>query len=307
MSLLLVMPGRDTEPVRDALRRASPGLDVRVWPDVGDPARVLMAVTWNHPPGCFDALPALRVISSYGAGVDHLLRDPRLPAGVPVVRVVDPNLVQDMVEYAVGAVCAWRRGFEVYRQRQQRAEWVPVPYDRDRSALVLGLGELGGAVARALAGIGFDVSGWSRTPKAIRDVRCQVGRDALEAALPAAAAVVCLLPLTPATEGILDRRLLARFRPGSLLLNLARGAHVVESDLLEALDRGRPAAAWMDVFADEPLPPEHPFWRHPAVTVTPHVASLTDPDSVAVQLVATYRRAESGGPFRHVVDPARGY
>ncbi len=307
MSMLLVMPGRDTEPVRAALERAAPGLEVRVWPDVGEPGDVLVAVTWNHPPGCFDRLPALRVISSYGAGVDHLLRDPDLPAGVPVVRVVDPNLVTDMVEYAVGAVCAWRRGFAAYRRNQERAEWVPAPYDRERTALVLGLGELGGSVARALAGIGFDVSGWSRTPATIPGVRSLVGRDALEAALPAAAAVVCLLPLTPATEGILDRRLLARFRPGSLLVNAARGRHVVEADLLRALERGRPAAAWLDVFADEPLPPEHLFWRHPAVTVTPHVASLTDPDSVAAQLAETYRRAAAGGPFRHVVDPARGY
>lgn len=307
MSLLLVMPGRDTSSVETALGRAAPGLDVRVWPAVGDPADVLMAVTWNHPPGCFDALPALRVISSYGAGVDHLLRDPELPAGVPVVRVVDPNLVKDMVEYVVGAVCAWRRGFAAYRESQARPEWAPSPYGREREALVLGLGELGGAVARALVGVGFDVSGWSRTPKAIPRVRSLVGRDALEAALPEAAAVVCLLPLTPATEGLLDRRLLARFRPGALLVNVARGGHVVEVDLVEALDRGRPAAAWLDVFVDEPLPPGHPFWRHPAVTVTPHVASLTDAASVAAQLAAAYRRAEAGAPFEHVVDPVRGY
>lgn len=302
-----MMPGRDTTSVVAALARADDALEVRVWPDVGEPAEIVMAVTWNHPAGTLAGLAGLRLVCSYGAGVDHMLHDPGLPRGVPLARVVDPNLVADMTEYVVGAALAWRRGFATYRAHQRHAEWAPQGYDRDRRALVLGLGQLGGAAASALASLGWDVVGWSRSGRAPAGVRVVTGRADLVAALPAAAVVVCLLPLTSATAGLFDSALLDHFRPGSLLVNVARGGLVVEEALLAALDRGRPAAAWLDVFRDEPLPADHMFWRHPAVTVTPHVASLTDPDSVADQLTRAYRRAVAGAPPHHLVDPARGY
>lgn len=307
MSLLLVMPGRDTAPVVAALGRLDASLPVQVWPQVADPDGVVMAVTWNHPAGALAGLPGLRLVCSYGAGVDHLLRDPALPAGVPLARVVDPNLVTDMVEYVVGALGAWRRGFAGYRDSQARGEWRPRVYDRDRRALVLGLGQLGGAVADALVALGWRVDGWSRSGRAHPGLRVLRGRPALLDAVGEVAVVVCLLPLTPATAGVVDGELLARCRPGSLLVNVARGGHLVEVDLLTALDRGRPAAAWLDVFDDEPLPPGHPFWRHPAITITPHVASLTDPESVARQLVRAYRRTVAGEPPEHAVERGRGY
>jgi glyoxylate/hydroxypyruvate reductase A len=307
MSLLIMMPDRDPSQVVDALHAGDPGIEVRIWPDTGDPEAIEMVVAWQHPPGALNLLPRLGLIMSYGAGVDHLLRDPDLPSGVRLARLVDPQLVTDMVEYVVGAVVAWRRGWARYREQQQQACWQPHPYRRSCSVLVLGMGQLGGAVAAALSSLGLTVTGWSRAPAEVAGVVSVTGRDGLDAALPAADVVICLLPLTRSTEGILDRRLLARMRPGSLLLNLGRGRHLVEPDLLEALASGRPAAAWLDVFTDEPLPPDHPFWHHPQITVTPHVASLTNPASAAQCIITEYRRLQRGEPPLHPVDQDCGY
>lgn len=307
MSLLILMPGRDTAVLEETLRAGAPELELEVWPEVGDPAAVEMAVVWNHPQGELLRYPRLEVVCSYGAGVDHLLRDPELPTGAEIVRVVDPQLVRDMVEYVVGAVISWRRDLATYRCDQAERRWQPREYDRSRRALVLGAGELGGAVARGLAAVGFDAVCWATSAGDRRGVPTISGRDALESALAAADATVCLLPLTPATEGLFDASLLATMKPGSLLVNVGRGHHLVESDLVAALDRGRPAAAWLDVFDTEPLPAASPLWVNPAVTITPHVASLTDPRSVAGLILDVWRRHRVGEPLPHRVDPARGY
>lgn len=301
------MPGRDTDVLRRVLAEELSDVRVAEWPSVESPAEVRMAVVWNHPEGALRSFPNLELVCSYGAGVDHLLRDPDLPANVGIVRVVDPQLVTDMVEYVVGVACAHHRGFATYREQQRGTAWAPHEYSRAPRALVLGLGELGGAVARALVSLGWRVTGWSRSGRPADGVDSTMGRDALERSVADAELVVCMLPLTPQTDGLVDHALLRRMRPEALLLNVGRGRLVVEADLLAALDAGRPGAAWLDVFEQEPLPPEHPLWVHPRVTVTPHVASLTDP-SVAARLVAdVWRRLERGEPQQHRVDPARGY
>jgi len=307
VTLAVVMPGRDTAVLRRVLAAELPDARIVEWPAVEAPDQVRMAVVWNHPPGVLRAFENLEVVCSYGAGVDHLLRDPDLPATVEIVRVVDPLLVTDMVEYVVGVACAHHRGFAAYRAQQRDTAWVPHAYSRDPCALVLGLGELGGAVARALASLGWRVDGWSRSGRPVDGVDSKAGRDALEASVADAELVVCLLPLTPQTDGLVDRALLERMRPEALLVNVGRGRLVVEADLLAALDAGRPGAAWLDVFEREPLPPEHPFWRHPRVTVTPHVASLTDPAAAARLVADVWGRLVRGEPQRYRVDPARGY
>jgi glyoxylate/hydroxypyruvate reductase A len=301
------MPGRDTVELRRVLAAELPGVRVREWPEIDAPDEVRMAVVWNHPPGSLGVFSNLELVCSYGAGVDHLLRDSDLPQNVEVVRVVDPQLVQDMVEYVVSVAGAHHRGFGLYRQLQREGRWAPRDYSRSPRALVLGLGELGGAVARALASLGWRVDGWSRSARVVEGVDSKVGREALEASMADAELVVCLLPLTPATDGLVDRALLARMRPDALLVNVGRGRLVVEADLLEALDNGRPGRAWLDVFAHEPLPPDHPFWTHPLVTVTPHVASLTDPAAAARLVADVWRRLDRGEPQPHRVDPRRGY
>ncbi len=307
MALLILMPNRDASALAGALDLLDPTLDVRVWPQCGNTDDIVAAVTWNHPFGELARFGNLRLVSSYGAGVDHLLSDPGLPRDVALARFVDRRLVDDMAEYVLTAVLAWRRGWAEHRDAQLEGRWAPRSYPRSTSVLVLGLGQLGAASARRLAAAGFATAAWSRTPHSLPGVRCVQGSGGLLDVLPEADVVVCMLPLTAATEGILDRGFFAGMQRGSYLINVGRGRHLVEADLLAALDQGRPAGACLDVFADEPLPLEHPFWRDRRITVTPHVASLTDPASVAEQLVADLRAMDGGGEIRHPVDRERGY
>lgn len=307
MSLLVMMPTRDPGPVLGALSRLAPELAVAVWPEVPDPGGVEVALCWQHPHGALAGFPRLEVAMSFGAGVEHLLADPGLPAGVTVSRFVDERLVADMAEYVLAAVLAWRRGWALHRDAQHERAWRPRAYPRSNSVLVLGLGRLGAAAALRLAANGLDVVGWSRTPHALPGVRCVHGAEGLDAALPGADVVVCMLPLTAATAGILDRDLLGRMRPGGYLVNVGRGAHLVEKDLLAALGSEMLAGACLDVFAEEPLPREHPFWGEPRITVTPHVASLTDPEAVARQAVATVASVRAGQLPPNPVDRERGY
>ncbi len=291
------------------LAKLEPELEVRVWPDVGDPADIEFALVWMHEPGSLKAFPNLKGIFSLGAGVDHIFRDPDLPPGVPITRVVDPDLTDRMTEYVLLHVLRYHRQQPAYDAQQARGEWRELhqPAAHDRRVGVMGLGVLGRDAAGRLADLGFRVAGWSRSAKEIEGVETFHGRDGLDAFLARTDILVCLLPLTPATEDILDARLFARLPEGAYLINAARGRHLVEEDLLAALDSGRIAGATLDVFRREPLPPEHPFWRHPKVTVTPHIASITDPRSVARQVVENIHRLRAGRPPLHRVDPAAGY
>jgi len=304
VALSILMPGRNGLEVAHQLRAVDPKIDARVWPDDGDRGDVSMVISWNHPPGALLHYPRLEVVASYGAGIDHLLQDDRFPAGVRVVRMIDEDLAQDMAEYVLAALLAHFRNFQAYLRSQR---WAPIEYSRRRSVLVLGLGRLGGTAARRLRDNGIDVSGWSRTPAKLEGIRCLCGRQALDSELSQVDAVVCMLPLTPETRGLLDASFFAHMRHDSLLVNVGRGAHVVEADLLQALRTGRPGAAWLDVFDPEPLTDTHPFWSHPAITITPHVASLTNPESVAEQIVENYRRLQKGALLLNLADLARGY
>jgi glyoxylate/hydroxypyruvate reductase A len=292
-----------------ALQAALPGLEVRVWPDIGNPADIAYALVWSPPPGLLAGLPNLKAVFSLGAGLDHLFRDPALPAHVPVVRMVDPGLTQGMTEYVALHVLAWHRQAAAYRAQQARAEWRALrqPLAPARRVGVLGLGMMGGAAARALAGLGFAVAGWSRTPRAEPGIESVHGADAVAPFLDRSEILVCLLPLTPETAGILNAETFARLPRGAYLINAGRGGHLVEADLLAALDTGQIAGAALDVFAEEPLAPDHPFWHHPAVTVTPHVAGTARPRTAAPVIAEAIRRIEAGEPPPHVVDRVRGY
>jgi glyoxylate/hydroxypyruvate reductase A len=261
--------------------------------------RVEAAVVASPPHGSLQGLPRLRLIQSLWAGVDRLLSDPDLPPGVPIARMVDPQMTQAMVETALWAVLSLHRGFFAYARRQAREEWRGHAQRRagELPVLVLGQGTMGAAVQQALQGLHYPVQGWRRAD----------GADALWARLPAAQIVVNLLPLTPQTRGLIDARFLAALPAGASLVNLARGAHVVDADLLAALDQGRLRHAVLDVFQTEPLPAGHAFWRHPRVTVLPHVAALTDEHSAAQLVAANLQRLCRGEPVWHQVDRLRGY
>jgi glyoxylate/hydroxypyruvate reductase A len=309
MSLLFLAPDLDARSWVKHLHRQDPGLDLRIWPDVGPPEEILFVLSWKHPLGALKQFPRLKCIASLGFGVDHIFRDPDLPAGVPVTRIVDAGMVAAMSAYVLTAVFNCIRQFDHYRQDQARKAWAPrtPKHPEDVRVGIMGLGNLGSDAARKLCSLGFQVFGWSRTPKSIEGVSSFSGEEGLENFLSRSDVLICLLPLTPATQGILNRQTLSKLPAGAYLINVARGEHLVEEDLLAAFEEGHVSGACLDVFRREPLPESHPFWRHPQVTVTPHVASLTYPKDVAPQIIANYHRVRAGQPPQQVVDLKRGY
>ncbi len=311
MALLFSSTFDGADEWRDALARLLPDLEFRVWPQgVGDPADIEYALVWEPGRGMLRRFPNLKAIFSLGAGVDHLMDDPDLPAGVPVVRLVDGMLTRGMTEYIVARVLHYHRQFHLYRRFQEEGRWksLEAPDTARRGIGILGLGVLGGEAARALVGLGFGaVAGWSRGPKSIDGVESFHGEDALMPFLGRTEILVCVLPHTPATEGIIDARALAALPGGSCLINPARGGHVVDKDLLAALDSGHIAHATLDVFREEPLAADHPYWRHSRVTLTPHIASRTVASSAAREVAEDIRRIGDGLPPRHPVDPVQGY
>lgn len=292
-----------------ALKAHLPDLDIRVWPETGGVGDIDAALVWNHPPGELNRYPNLRLILSLGAGVNHILDDPDLPRGVPIARLVDPGLTSGMVEYTVLTVLRYHRQLPHYEQLQRERRWqkLGIPDTAARRVGILGLGEIGAACAKAVAALGFPVAGWSRTPKDVPGIESFAGAGRLMAFLARSDILVCVLPLTPETRGILNAKTLAALPEGAFVINIARGGHVVDDELIAALDSGHLAGATLDVFVPEPLPPEHPYWAHPKVTLTPHVASLTNPRTASIPIAENLRRLRDGRPLRHLVDRSAGY
>ena len=268
-----------------------------------------IAVVANPLPGRLAGCTRLKLIQSLWAGVDRLMADSTLPATVPIARMVDPMMTLAMAETATWAVLSLHRRAFDYAAQQRRTQWRQLPQRRadEVDVLVLGLGEMGRTTALRLAALGYRVSGWSARARAVDGVATSAGWATLPAALGAADIVVNLLPLTDDTRGLFDRTRLAQMRAGASLVNLARGAHVVEKDLLEALNTGRLAHAVLDVFDTEPLPATHVFWFHPQVTVWPHAAAQTDLRSAAAVVAANVEAVRRGEPAANLVDRARGY
>lgn len=308
MTLLFVSAADHAQDWRDALARQLPDLPIRLWPDIGDSADIRYALVWKPPPGLLATLPSLEVIFSLGAGVDALLADPTLPDR-PLVRMVEPVMTETMTEFVALSVLRRHRGIEVYAEQQRAGVWRPHGYKpaRERTVGVMGLGVLGSDAARALSALRFDVLGWNRSPKEIPGVTSHHGATGLATFLARTEILVCLLPLTAETRHILNRDTFARLPQGAYVINVARGGHLVEADLLEAIDRGHLAGAALDVFETEPLPADHPFWTHPAITITPHIAAITPLEPAAGQVAEGIRRHRQGLPLRNLVDRARGY
>ena len=268
-----------------------------------------VAVVANPLPGRLAGCTQLKLIQSLWAGVDKLVADTTLPADVPIARMVDPAMNRAMAETATWAVLSLHRHAFDYAAQQRQTQWRPLPQKRaeEVSVLVLGLGQMGRATALRLAALGYRVSGWSARAQEVPGVATSAGWALLPAALGNADIVVNLLPLTDATRGLFDRTRLEQMRPAASLVNLARGAHVVEKDLLVALNAGRLAHAVLDVFDAEPLPPTHVFWFHPRVTLWPHVAARTDLRSAAAVVATNVEAVRRGEPAAHVADRTRGY
>lgn len=310
MAVLLSTKAHTMEDWKAALLAVDPSLEIRMFPDAGDPAEIEAAVVWTaHDMMELRRYPNLRLIVSMGAGVDHLFRPPGPPPGVPVARLVDTRLTQGMTEWVLLNVLRFHRQDPEYRDQQARKVWfeLPAPDTSARRIGILGLGELGSDAARALGALGFPVMGWSRRPKQVDGVETFHGAEGLTSMAATADMLVCLLPLTPETRGVLDAKLLAAMKPGGFLINAARGGHMVAEDVLAALDSGHLAGAALDVFEPEPLPPESRFWTHPKVILTPHAASITIPSSAAPQVVENIHRARDGRALINLVDFSAGY
>jgi glyoxylate/hydroxypyruvate reductase A len=285
--------------------------DLEVVTDLNGPGldRIRYLSAFTLPPGSFARLPGLRLVCSSGAGADALMAAPDRPPGLPVARTLDPLVASSITEYVLHRVLHEQRAVDAYARQQRERVWqrIPVPSAAETTVAILGLGHLGRHLAAALRALGYRVSGWSRGPHTLPGVACHHGEAGLQACLAGSRFVVCLLPLTPETTGLLDARRLGWMAPGAHLVNVARGGHVVAADLLAALDSGRLAGATLDVHEPEPLPADHPFWAHPKITVTPHVAARTSPAELAEQLCENIRRVEAGEPLLNPVDVDRGY
>ena len=306
MKLLFCCAGTKPEPWIAGLRAALPAAEVAVW-EPGAPAADY-AVVWAPPQAFLDEQPGLRAVFNIGAGVDALLKL-RLPPTARVVRLDDAGMSVQMAEYVCHAVIRHYREFDGYEADVRQGRW---SYRKPRSRAdfavgVMGLGVLGSRVAQALRVFEFPVNGWSRSPKALDGVRGFSGREGFNDFLAASRVLVNLLPLTPDTQDILSRDTLSRLQPGGYVINVARGAHLVDEDLLALLDEGHLAGATLDVFRTEPLPAGHPFWTHPGMTVTPHTSARTLRDESIAQIAGKIRALEQGEPIAGIVDPVRGY
>ncbi len=292
-----------------AFARLLPDVPLRDWRAPGDPEEIEFALVWAPEAGALRKFPNLKTIFSIGAGIDHLASDPDLPEGVPIVRMVEPGLTAGMVEFVVMSALYHHRFMLDYAVQQREKVWheiEQIPTFRRRVG-ILGLGVLGAACAEKLRGFDFQVSGWSRRPKDHAGIESFHGADGLMPFLARSDILVCLLPLTTETEGILNAETFAALPRGAALISAGRGKHVVEPDLLAALDSGQLGGATLDVFRDEPLPPDSPFWAHPRIVVVPHIASMTIAETAAEAVAANIRRVQAGQAPEHVVDLKRGY
>jgi glyoxylate/hydroxypyruvate reductase A len=294
---------------KDALLKEMPDLDFRVWPDhVGDPSDIDVALVWRPPPGELSRYANLKAILSLGAGIDALVQDKTLP-DKPLARMVDPSLTKTMADFVLSASLRHHRQLDFYEREQRAGRWTFV-FPRsvaERTVGIMGLGVLGEASARVLQERGFPVQGWSRTEKSIEGVRSFFGADQLDRFLAGTDILVCLLPLTPETEGVLNADVFDKLPKGAYLINVARGAHLVEEDLIDALDREQLAGATLDVFATEPLPMSNPLWKHEKILITPHVASYCVPETAAKGVIDNIMRAREGKRLNNQVDLKRGY
>ncbi|RIA56274.1 glyoxylate/hydroxypyruvate reductase A [Dichotomicrobium thermohalophilum] len=313
MAILLLISDMDPEEWDEAITRLAQQRRVRVWPYLEDPAEIEYAIVWKPPRGALQGFPNLRAIFSMGAGVDHLVGDPDLP-DVPIVRFVADDLTEQMSEYVLHHVLLHHRRHLEYAEQQARKVWNPLPQPTAREVRVgvMGCGVLGSAAAAKLGAIGFQTRGWSRTRKDIPGVTTYAGSDEFLTFLGGTDILVCLLPLTPQTRGLLGGKLIAAMAPdgalpGRVIINAGRGGLQNEAEILAALEDGTLWAASLDVFETEPLPESSPLWRHPRVVVTPHNAAVSRPEPLFDYVLDQIQRFERGEGLDNVVDVQRGY
>lgn len=309
MAILLILPNRDTSAWVEQLHQLLPETSVEVYPEVKDPAAIEFIISMRPDKEQVDLFQNTKVIHCIGAGVNYIVDAGIITENILLARIVDPFLTKDMFEFLLAVVTSNLKNLNTYQQFQKRQNWNPLSYKRfpDTQIAILGLGQIGAYVAIQFAALGFQVTGWSNSEKSIENVKSYVGEDGLKVCLSKADFLINILPLTAATKFILNRQVLGHLPKGAYLINVGRGNHNQEQDILELLDTGHLSGALLDVFKEEPLPVNHPFWHHPKMQVTPHIASLSNPQSVVAQIVDNYKRFVNGETLLNLVDLDKGY
>lgn len=311
MAVLLCSTSESLDDWAAALRNI-PGIDLRIWPDAGDLAEIDIAIVAHPPLGALPSLPNLKAVQSLWAGVEHITRDKDLDPSVPILRMIDPGLTGGMTEYVTMHAQRYHLLAHEFALSQQKGEWRPrtPPLAQERKVGIMGLGVLGSDAAARLVSLGFQVHGWSRRPKELNGVTCHHGEDGLFDMLEQSEILISILPRTPATEGLLDSTTLGALPDGACIINAGRGELIVDEDLIAALDSGRIGGATLDVFHEEPLPAGHPYWTHPRVTLTPHIASVTRISTALPAIEANITRLMKGEDAKDppgLVDRKAGY
>lgn len=295
---------------REALLLQDNQLDIRIWPNIGNAADVDYLLVWRHPIGTLNQFPNLKAIHSLGAGVDHLFVDTELNPNIPIVRIADPFMAGDIVQYVVAYVLQHIKLIKLWELNQHKKFWAnrEPPFTLSHKTIgIMGIGYLGKKAAHILHELGLKVIGWSQSPKNMQGIKHYTGDAEFNDFLSQSDILICMLPLTDKTENILNQNTFAKLPRDAYIINIGRGKHVVDEDLTAALDSGQLSGACLDVFREEPLPANHPFWSHAKVTVTPHIASVTNPITAAPQVYDNYQRAMNNQALLNKVDIEKGY
>lgn len=309
MKLVIVTPAEDVSTWVKSLKQQNSDLTVEVYPDDTEREQTDFILTWSPPETIFKEFPNLKVLASMGAGVNHITKLPNIPEVVVVTKVNDPLLRTDMATYVLTQCLSHLRRLPEYFQQQEQQNWNKMSYRRpkDTQVGIMGIGTIGQTVGELLVKNNFQVSGWSHSEKNLENINTYAGKDRLAEFLKPLDILVCLLPLTTETEGILNKETFNQLPKNAYLINVARGDHLVEEDLLEALEKEQLSGAALDVFSEEPLPKEHSFWNNSKITITPHTASVTDPKSVSQSVIKNLKRLKQGEPLKDTVSLKKGY
>ena len=309
MSIVIIRQDDKIQSWKDALQKAAPEIKVYSYLEKHPANEIEVALVWKHPVGTLSKYKNLKYIASSGAGVDFIVEDATTPKNIPITRVVDTMLASDMSEYIVAVIFSYLKNLNTYKIAQTKDIWKPFPYRRisDFKVGILGLGALGGVLANDLVRFGFKTQAWSASEKTFEGIATFNGQDQLPTFLASTEILVCLLPLTKETQGILNKALFQQLPKDAHVINAARGGHVVDADLIEMIDNGHLSGASLDVYHQEPLSAEHPFWAHEKINMTPHYASVSDTDSVVPQIIENYQRMKKGDVLMNLVSPHKGY
>ena len=309
MSIIIIFNNKDPKPWARLLQEKLPNTPISIYPEVKNAETVTFAVCWKADKNVLQNFPNLAVIQSVGASIDHITRNQTLHENQIVTRIADDNLSNDMWEFVLAAVMSNLKNLSLYDEQKKQKNWQQTGYGliKKTTISILGLGQIGALVAEKFAALGFVVKGWSTSPKHIPNVACYAGENELTPFLNDTDFLINILPLTAATESFMDKNRLKQIKKGGFLINVGRGEHLVEQDLVELLEEEHLSGALLDVFRTEPLPQDHVFWSHPKIQITPHVASLTNVDAATTLIAENYKNHVSGEALQYVVSLEKGY